>query len=119
MKIATDINRYFVTLSKKEAEAVIHALGTSASVALANHDTTLYATLTSARDRMTHIINPNPAHDHPRDAEQAAEVGGDDGWVLANPRYRTDATTPEAEAYRAAYTEAAHDRVWAIMNGRA
>lgn len=113
MNIATDLTRHFAALSTSEAEAAANAINTAASVALANHDTTLYATLTSAAKHITSITTPDQTLTDPMD------MGADDGWVLARPKYRPSDTSSDAEAYRNAYTEAANDRIWAILNERA
>lgn len=47
--------------------------------------------------------------------QMASEYGAEDGDLLRTPMYRSD-STPEGYAYRAAYREAADDRIREVLS---
>lgn len=48
-------------------------------------------------------------------AQIAHEAGAEDGWIMRQPRYRASDHSTEANVYRAAYRDAADDRIREVM----
>lgn len=113
-----------MSISSEDANAASAALIKAAHAAISNDDTQTFLTLHRAATILANSTVPltfPTEYDSATDDEQtimAAEMGMDDGWTLALPRFSANSTSAQADAYRTAYREAASDRVTTILTDR-
>jgi hypothetical protein len=110
--------RNLISLTADEATAASEAASKAASAAIRTNE---FLTLHRVANILLSATKPDTISDdyyRTTDDQQeimAAEMGMDDGWKLALPRFRSDDTSTQANAYRTAYIESAADRATSTL----
>jgi hypothetical protein len=115
-------HRNLVSISPADASAACAALKRAGAEAIAAFDKDTFVTLHRASNAIAYAI---VAEDFPKGYTSASadeqiimatEMGMDDGWRIGLPRFRSDDTSAQSDAYRSAYRDAADDRITTTLH---
>jgi hypothetical protein len=112
------------SINSDDAKTASIALMKAAHTAIGEGDNPTFLTLHRVATILTNstvALTFPPDYTSATDDERtimAAEMGMDDGWTLALPRFHPTSTSEQADAYRTAYRDAAADRATTTLYDR-